>query len=182
MNRSLVRLRPLDERDVDDILGWVNDPEIIGNLAAFAGKPLTREDELQYVRRMQSSREDRVFTITTPEGRYLGQIGLHQIFRRSAVARLSVIVASRKDMGQGVGSAAIASLLDIAFGEEKLHKVWLMCFARNERARRTYARVGFVEEGVLREEYFHEGAWHDMVRMGMLAREWAGPASSPGVS
>lgn len=175
MDRSLVRLRPLVEADVDDVLAWVNDPEIVGNLATFAGKPLTRDDELQYIRRMQASKEDRVFTITTPEGRYLGQIGLHQIFRRSAVGRLSVIVAAKQDMGQGIGSAAIARLLDVAFGEEKLHKVWLMCFAKNTRARRTYGRVGFVEEGVLREEYYHEGAWHDMVRMSVLAREWTLP-------
>lgn len=172
MDRSLVRLRPVDESDVDHILSWVNDLEIVGNLAAFAGKPLTRDDELQYIRRMKTSREDRVFTITAPDGRYLGQIGLHQIFRRSSVARLSVIIAARSDMSKGLGSAAIACLLDVAFGEEKLHKVWLMCFARNTRARRTYGRIGFLEEGLLREEYFHEGAWHDMVRMGILAREW----------
>ena len=27
--------------DVDDILSWVNDPEVVGNLAAFSGKPLS---------------------------------------------------------------------------------------------------------------------------------------------
>ncbi len=49
------------------------------------------------------------------------------------------------------------------------HFRWL---GTNERSHRTYARLGFVEEGVLREEYFHDGAWHDMLRMSMLAREW----------
>ena len=48
-----------------------------------------------------------------------------------------------------------------------------MCFRENERARRTYGRVGFVEEGVLREEYLHDDTWRDMVRMSLLAREWA---------
>ena len=55
----------------------------------------------------------------------------------------------------------------------KLHKLWLMVFRKNERGRRLYTRLGFQEEGVLREEYFHEGGWHDMVRMSMLDREWA---------
>jgi hypothetical protein len=45
-------------------------------------------------------------------------------------------------------------------------------FRENERARRTYARLGFVEEGTLREEYFHQDGWHDMVRMSLLDREW----------
>ena len=75
-------------------------------------------------------------------------------------------------MGKGYGSAAIAGALDWAFGEARLHKVWLMCFRSNARAQGIYRRIGFVAEGILREEYFHQGGWHDMVRMSMLDREW----------
>lgn len=183
-DRTLVRLVPLDVGHVDHVMGWVNDPDIVGNLAAFAGTPLTRDDEVRFIERMRTSTEDRVFSIfATDSGAYLGQCGLHQIFRRSGVGRLSIIVAERHEMGRGVGSAAIAKLLDMAFaaradGGEGLHKVWLMAFRKNERARRTYARVGFVDEGTLRDEYFHEGTWHDMVRMAVLAREWPCPPMS----
>ena len=62
--------------------------------------------------------------------------------------------------------------LDVAFGELGLHKVWLMVFQTNERSRRTWTRLGFLEEGVLRDEYFHEGTWRNMVRMGLLEDEW----------
>jgi RimJ/RimL family protein N-acetyltransferase len=47
-----------------------------------------------------------------------------------------------------------------------------MVFASNARSRAIYRRVGFVDEGVLREEYVHDGGWHDMVRMSVLASEW----------
>lgn len=182
IDRSKVKLRPVHEIDVDDILSWVNDKEIIGNLAAFAGKPLTRDDELAWVKKVRASADERVFTVLEgTTGRYLGQVGLHQIFWRSKVGRAAAIIASRDDMGQGYGSAAIASLLDVAFGELGLHKVWLMVFEKNERSRRTWGRVGFVEEGLLRDEYFHEGAWHNMVRMGLLDREWR-PSQSVGLS
>jgi RimJ/RimL family protein N-acetyltransferase len=134
------------------------------------------------VTRTLASDADRVFSIFTAGAaphRYLGQCGLHQIFRRSAVGRASIIVADRGQMGRGLGSAALAHLLDVAFqkapGGEGLHKVWLMVFRKNERARRTYGRLGFVEEGVLRDEYFHEGGWHDMVRMSVLRPEWRQP-------
>jgi RimJ/RimL family protein N-acetyltransferase len=86
---------------------------------------------------------------------------------------LSCSVAERGEHGKGYGSAAIARTLDHAFRELGLHKVWLMIFRTNERSRRTYARLGFVEEGVLREEYFHQQNWHDMLRMSLLDREWA---------
>lgn len=172
-NRSLVSLRPVEEIDVDNILAWVNDKSVVGNLAAFAGKPLTREDELSWVRKVRTSTDERVFTVMDArEGRYLGQVGLHQIFWRSRVARAAAIIASKDDHGRGFGSAAIAALLDQAFHQLELHKVWLMVFRTNERSLRTWRRLGFVDEGVLRDEYFHEGAWHDMVRLGMLRHEW----------
>ena len=132
-NRSLVSLRPVEELDVDNILAWVNDKSVVGNLAAFAGKPMTREDELAWVRKVRTSTEERVFTVMDArEGRYLGQVGLHQIFWRSRVARAAAIIATRADHGMGYGSAAIAALLDKAFHELELHKVWLMVFATNE--------------------------------------------------
>jgi RimJ/RimL family protein N-acetyltransferase len=179
-DRSLVKLRAVDERDVDDILGWVNDHSVVGNLATFAGKPLTRDDELAWVRKMHTSAEDRVYTVSSADGRYLGQVGVHQIFWRSQVARGAAVIANKGDHGKGYGSAAIASLLDIAFGDRArgglgLHKMWLMVFRTNERSLKTWQRLGFQQEGILRDEYFHDGKWHDMVRLSMLAPEWQSP-------
>lgn len=175
---SLVHLRPLAETDVDDVLTWVNDPAIVGNIAAFSGHAFTRDQELAYIRRTLASNADRVWSIEeTGSGRYLGQCGVHQIHDRSKVGRLACIIAARGDMGRGFGTAAIRATLDRAFGELGLHKVWLMIFRTNERSRRTYARIGFVEEGTLREEYFHDGGWHDMLRMSLLAREWTATAA-----
>ncbi len=168
-----VRLRPLEEADVDHIMTWINDPEIIGNLAAFSGNAFTREQELAWVRAVRASKAEVVFSIeASDDGRYLGQCGIHQIHDRSKVGRLACILANRGEMGRGLGSAAIRALCDHGFEVLGLHKLWLMVFAHNARGRGIYGRVGFLEEGTLREEYFHEGRWHDMVRMSLLAREW----------
>jgi RimJ/RimL family protein N-acetyltransferase len=154
-------------------MGWVNDPEITGNFAAFSGKPFTREDELVYLEKLLASSTDRVFSVErASDGVYLGQVGIHQIHWPSKVGRLACIIAARAEMGKGYGTAAIGGVLDWAFHEAKLHKVWLMCFRTNVRAQGIYKRIGFVEEGVLREEYRHKEGWHDMVRMSLLEREW----------
>src|SRR3954470_18881757 len=103
---SLVTLRPLSEADVDHVMTWVNRPEIVGNLAAFSGTPMTREDELAWIRRTLTT-SDRVWSVVaSDDGRYLGQIGIHQIHARSRVGRLGVVIAARDEMGKGFGSAA----------------------------------------------------------------------------
>lgn len=168
-----VKLRPLAESDVDSIMTWVNEPEIVGNLAAFSGQAFTRDDELAWIRRTLAG-SDRVWSIIAADDeRYLGQIGIHQIHARSRVGRLGCVIATRSEMGKGYGSAAIRAVMKVGFGELALHKLWLMVFRHNERGRRLYGKLGFVEEGMLREEYFHDGAWHDMVRMSMLVHEHA---------
>lgn len=168
---SLVTLRPLAESDVDSIMTWVNRPEIVGNLAAFSGAAMTRDQELEWVKRTIAG-NDRVFSaFAADDDRYLGQVGIHQIHTRSKVGRLGAVIANKGEMGKGYGSAAITAVMDRAFGELGLHKLWLMVFRTNERGQRLYHRLGFVDEGILREEYFHEGGWHDMVRMSKLARE-----------
>jgi RimJ/RimL family protein N-acetyltransferase len=171
MDSSPIVLRPLAVTDVDSIMTWVNDQDVVGNLAAFAGAPLSRADELAWIERTLAG-SDRVYSVfARADDRYLGQIGIHQIHARSRVGRLGAVIARRDDHGKGYGSAAVRAVLDIAFGELALHKLWLMVFAHNTRGRRLYARLGFHEEGVLREEYFHDGRWHDMVRMGRLASD-----------
>lgn len=188
-DRSLVRLRPVSAEDVDHILGWVNDPAIVGNIAAFSGEPFTREQELDYIAQMQASASDELFSIFATDHTaehedgqndddYIGQVGIHQIHWRSRVGRLGIVIADQERMGRGLGSAALAMAIDVAFAEDQLnlHKLWLMVFSDNTRSQRTYQRLGFVQEGVLREEYFHDERWRDMTRLSLLQREWQLPS------
>ena len=97
---SLVTLRPLSESDVDHVMTWVNRSEIVGNLAAFSGTPMTREDELVWIRRTLTT-SDRVWSVLAADDeRYLGQIGIHQIHSRSRVGRLGVECARTRRMNE----------------------------------------------------------------------------------
>lgn len=49
-------------------------------------------------------------------------------------------------------------------------KVRLRAF--NERAQKVYHRLGFQVEGRLRQECYTDGAYHDMIVMGLLREEY----------
>jgi len=178
----MVRLRPLSETDLDHVMTWVNDPAVVGNFGWFTGKPITREAEAAYLAKLCAQHRDpngseRVYSIDSEDGRYLGQVGLHQIHRPSRVGRLSIIIASKADHGRGHGTAALRALLAEAFDQEKLHKVWMMFYRTNARTRRLADKLGFIDEGVLREEYLYQGDYHDMVRTALLEREYRAQAA-----
>lgn len=85
--------------------------------------------------------------------------------RRIAVAR----------PGSGVGAALLEAALAVAFGEAAVHRLQLRVYPENARARRAYARTGFVEEGLLRDIGLSaDGTRRSMIMMSMLRPEWKG--------
>src|SRR5919199_891229 len=73
------------------------------------------------------------------------------ISEANASAELSVIVGHPEDRNQGYGAEAISTILDYAFGDLDLNRVGLSVFEFNEDAISTYEKLGFREEGRLRQ-------------------------------
>lgn len=171
------RLRgPLSPSDVDgildDVMGWVNDAEVVKNLARFNRPPITREEEREFLVKHFASPTDRVYAIENGDGRYIGQIGLHQIYWPAKNGRLGIVIGRRDEWGRGHASRAIEALLPLAFEQVGLNKVWAIFYVANARMRHITEKLGFVQEGVLLEEYFHQERYHDMVRVCLLRRHW----------
>ena len=49
-----------------------------------------------------------------------------------------------------------------------LHKIKALVFDFNEAALRCYEACGFEREGLLRQEMYREGAYHDVVVLGLI--------------
>ncbi|MEZ4236411.1 MAG: GNAT family N-acetyltransferase [Myxococcota bacterium] len=168
---SPVALRPICVDDVDAVLEWVNDPDVVRNFAGMA-ETITREQELAYLQRMVASEVDRLYAVVDPDGRYLGNVGVHQIYWPARNGRLGLVLA-RHAHGRGYGTAALRTICAVGFRVLQLHKLWLVHYADNARMAHLAGKLGFVREGVLRDEYHHRGTFHDMVRHSLLEGELA---------
>jgi len=74
--------------------------------------------------------------------------------------------------GQGLVTRAVTAVLDHAFGTLGLHRVKLQTITNNKRSRNVAQRLGFTQEGVLREAAVFPDERRDVVVYGLLAREW----------
>ena len=74
--------------------------------------------------------------------------------------------------GQGHGRALLASVVDAAFNETSVWRLWLGVFPDNIRAQKSYAAVGFAPEGVARGSAFFGGVHRDELVMALLRPEW----------
>lgn len=61
---------------------------------------------------------------------------------------------------------------DFVFNVLCSHRLELEVYSYNAPALKCYEKVGFVREGVSRQALWNDGAWHDVVQMGMLEEEW----------
>jgi ribosomal-protein-serine acetyltransferase len=74
--------------------------------------------------------------------------------------------------GRGLVTRAVTAVLDHAFGPLGLHRVELQTTTDNKRSRSVAQRLGFTQEGVLREAAAFPDERRDDVVYGLLAREW----------
>jgi len=169
----LVRLRRYEKEDLDRVLRWINDREVTRFLAARY--PLSRAQEEGWIDRVskQPPAEGMVLAIETIEGsRHIGSIGLHQVHWEDRHATLGIVIGEKDCWGQGYGTDAIVTLLRFAFDEMNLHRVTLDVLTDNDRAIASYRKCGFVPEGTLRQAYYQEGRYRDLLTMGVLADEF----------
>jgi len=162
-----IRLETISLKDIDHVMTWINDPDVIKNFQNF-DREISRDEELKFLSGIIASPVYHIFSLFDADSNvYVGQGGINAIAPKNHLGRLSIFI--RKDMQhQGYGRAAILAILRRAFEELHLNKVWLVVFESNQRSTELYRRLGFEIEGLLKEEYYLNGQYENLVRMGML--------------
>jgi len=74
--------------------------------------------------------------------------------------------------GQGYMHEALMALLEYGFSELGLNRVMADVDPRNTASKKSLGRLGFIEEGLLRENCVIDGALADSALYGLLCREW----------
>lgn len=167
----MITLHPAVVADAERMLAML-EPAATKNLRFFS-EPVSLERQREFLHQVTKNPSERLYCVEADD-ELVGTIGLHEIDRHLRTARLGLLIFRAEDRGKGYGKAAIMKVLSFAFGQNGfgLNKVYLNVFAENVRSRTLYAKIGFVQEGVLRQEYLLGDEYHDMVRMSMLRGEW----------
>jgi len=135
--------------EVAEFIGFCDEAEILASIA---------DPEQAYLIALDDDRNAVGFA-------YLRQLGRPE--RSIELYRLAIA-----DRNKGYGGAFLELLLAEAFGPLKANRLWLDVFPENARARTVYQRLGFVEEGTLRDVYIQDGKFRSTIIMSILAREY----------
>ncbi len=169
-----VTLRGLELTDAEEIIKHFNDLEI----RQFLGEsiPISKQEEEEWIRntwKMRQEGKGHIFGIELHSSRKLiGTCGLVRISPIHRGAELGIAIMDKQYWGKGLGVEALHLLLDYAFNILNLHRVWLVVIEDNERAIRSYLKVGFQHTGRLRQAVYKGGIYKDSLFMDILADEY----------
>lgn len=169
-----VLLAPLVAADLPVMFEWINDREQVLFNAPYT--PVSEAQHKAWFDAIQQQKDTAIFGIRLLKGGALiGTCQLHNINSVHRTAELQIRLGEKKERGRGYGTEAVSVLLDFAFKDLNLNRVYLHVFATNEAALRVYEKVGFVREGVLRKAAHIDGDYVDIVVMGILRDEYGRP-------
>jgi len=165
-----VQLRPMQVSDTDDVIRMRRAPEVLAQL--FSNEAPTREEHLRWLERIheQVDREEFVIVERATDSS-IGTVGLSNIDRRHRHAQYGILIGAIDARGKGLAFEASRLILGYAFDKLGLQRVYLYVFADNEQALHLYRKVGFEEEGRLRQHIYKNGRFRDVLVMAILREE-----------
>jgi ribosomal-protein-serine acetyltransferase len=165
-------LRVLEESDAEELYGVVERNRAF--LAEWLPWPArqTLEGTLEFIKktRHQLEENDGFQTAIVLDGRIVGSVGFVGIRWEARATSIGYWLAEEQQ-GRGLMTRAVGALTDHAFDELDLNRVEIQVASDNRRSRAIPERLGFREEGLLRDYERVGDRYLDIVVYGLLARE-----------
>ncbi len=167
-------LRELRADDENDIHEYASDPEVV---RLMIWGPNTRETTREFLERALQSQtawprpEVGLAIELKSERKLIGSIGLRMKDETSRAADIGYVL-NRNYWGHGYMTESTRAVLDVAFKQLKLHRVWATCDMRNRASYRVMERLGMRREGAFVKIAMEKGEWRDTYLYAILAEEW----------
>ncbi|SER06959.1 GNAT family N-acetyltransferase [Microlunatus flavus] len=168
-------LRPHREDDLDDLLRFHSDPEVV----RYIPWPVRDLEQTRAALQVKIARgtearpgEWLMLAIELREtGSVIGEVLLRWADEGNRQGELGFALA-REHQGQGLAAEAAQAVLRVGFQDLDLHRITAVCVAENTASARLLYRLGFLQEAHLRESAFFKGRWADQLLFGLLEEEW----------
>ncbi|MBA4493166.1 GNAT family N-acetyltransferase [Paenactinomyces guangxiensis] len=100
----------------------------------------------------------------------VGMIGFHHIDWRNSNTSIGYWLAE-KFQGKGIMTRACKEMVRIAFEEYQLNRVEIRCGEKNEKSRAIPERLGFRQEGIIRDGENLYGHFHNSLVYGLTRKD-----------
>lgn len=171
---SHFNLQPVTARHLENVASWYQNIDELTLIESNLPLPVSAKSlETLWQRDLEQKapRTSYLYAICNAAGDAVGFTGLQEINLTYGCGVVFVFV-ERNSRRHGLAERAIGLLLDMAFEQLRLHRVATYVNSDNLPSRGLIHKIGFTDEGCMREACFFDGEYHNINIVGMLAEEW----------
>lgn len=167
-------LRFLGVRDIPALFDMYSDPEVV---RYWSSPPWTElvQAETSLARTLDGYRTGETLRMgieLTATGQLVGECNLRDFYEQNRRAEIGYALA-RAYWGKGYLTEALTAFIDYAFKEMKLNRIEADIHPGNLASAKSLDRLGFKQEGLLRERWIVGDEVSDTAFYGLLAADWA---------
>jgi RimJ/RimL family protein N-acetyltransferase len=165
-------LRTMSSDDVtDEYLSWLADERINKYLSVSFDIP-NKEEALINLARYDEKKLFMFAICDFQTNKFIGTISLNIDKPFYKTASFGYLIGDLDYWGKNASIEAVSMLLDFAFKELKLRRVWGAAVILNTGSIFNFKKLGFIQEGRLRKSAFIGGCEFDELLFGILKSEW----------
>lgn len=172
-----IALRPVEERDVELLTSWWNDPVFLDG--ATSRWPTRAQEIKERVTKKPNYDKRGEFlivladTLGTPEETPVGHIAFGAPLRLPLCSCLEIgFGIDPEHRGRGYATQAARILIDRLFSAQGVHRIQAHCRMDNVASQHVLEAAGLTREGTLRGFVLHEGQYEDVYLYSILRPEW----------
>ena len=169
MQEDKISIRKFEEKDIKNKIKWINDSK--NNKFLHYDLPLEFEKTLNWFNKNKNN-ENRYDAIIEYDGIPVGVIGLLNIDYKNKKAEYYITLGENQYKGKGIAYQSSIKLLEYAFDELNLNKIYLYTEVENERAQKLFNKLSFNKEGVLKEDLIINNVKKDRYIYAIFKNEW----------
>jgi len=169
-----IRLRGIEKDDLPFFVRWLNEPEVLTNIAMPVPRSMGQEERWYADVITKPLIEQPLGIETRDNGSWLliGNISFMNTNQTDRNAEVGIFIGEETFRNQGNGTEAMSLMLRHGFETLNFERIYLHVHANNPRAIHSYEKCGFVQEGRLRNHHYLQGKYIDVIIMGILRNEW----------
>lgn len=166
-------LRLIEESDLTpEYQNWFNDEQIC-QFNSHHRFPNYQEDMRSYYDNVIKSKNNLILAIIDKENdKHIGNVSLQDMDFLNQDAELAIIIGDKNFWGKGVGEEVCRLVVEHGFKNLNLHRIHCSIADNNIGMRKLARKLGFNEEGILRQNFYKNGQYRDTVLFGLLKNEY----------
>ena len=171
-NKKVVQIRQAEIKDAENLLNcvktYIADSEFIPKLSQEV--KLTIDQEKDWITSFLLNKNS-LLLIAEHENQIVGNIDLtgnqRKLMEHTALIGMGMLKEWRNT---GLGTALLYNVIEWAKQNEILEVIWLQVYTENTAGLKLYKKMGFLENGIIKNFFKHENEYFDNLTMSLSVK------------